>query len=118
VPGLLLGATIGRAADKWGRFWLIISGLALAAVATAIMAFNIPVLVAALAVTVISLRYDLTQPLFAGIVSKLGGKERGGQAMGLSVFALFVGFGLGSFLFGDALWLGFDTALYIFAGIN
>lgn len=118
VPGLLLGAVIGRAADKWGRFWLIILGLALTGVATAVMAFDIPVLVAALAVTAISLGYDLTQPLFAGIVTQLGGKERGGQAMGLNVFALFTGFGLGSFFFGETLRLGFDTALYIFAGIQ
>jgi predicted MFS family arabinose efflux permease len=82
------------------------------------MAFDIPVLLAALAVTAISLGYDLTQPLFAGVVTRLGGKERGGQAMGLNVFALFVGFGLGSFIFGEALRLGFDQALFIFAGIQ
>ena len=57
----------------------------------------------------------LTQPLFAGIVTQFGGKKRGGQAMGLNVFALFTGFGLGSLLFGEALRLSFSTALVIFA---
>jgi hypothetical protein len=47
------------------------------------------------AATTLSLGYDVTQPLFAGIVTSLGG-NRPGQAMGVNVFALFVGFGLGS----------------------
>jgi predicted MFS family arabinose efflux permease len=115
VPGLLLGSTIGKAADKWGRVWLIIPGLAIAAAATAMMIFDIPLVLAAVAVTLVSLGYDLTQPLFAGIVTQLGGKKRGGQAMGLNVFALFTGFGLGSLLFGEALRLSFSTALAIFA---
>jgi hypothetical protein len=41
----------------------------------------------------LSLGYDMTQPLFGGIITALGGK-RAGQAMGLNVFTLFVGFGL------------------------
>ena len=118
VPGLLLGSTIGKAADKWGRLWLIIPGLGIAAIATAMMAFEIPLVLAAVAVTLISLGYDLTQPLFAGIVTQLGGKKRGGQAMGLNVFALFTGFGLGSLLFGEALRLSFFTALAIFAAVQ
>ena len=56
----------------------------------------------------------MTQPLFAGIVTSLGG-QRPGQAMGLNVFALSVGFGLGSLIFGELLRFGFATALGIFA---
>lgn len=118
IPGLLLGSTIGRAADRWGRSRLIAPGLGIAAVAAAGMIFDVPVLVAALAVTVVSLGYDLTQPLFAGIVTDLGGKERGGQAMGLNVFMLFTGFGIGSYVFGEALLLGFGGALAIFSVVQ
>lgn len=118
VPGLLLGSTIGRAADRWGRSRLIAPGLGIAAFGAATMMFDVPVLVAALAVTVVSLGYDLTQPLFAGIVTDLGGEQRGGQAMGLNVFMLFTGFGLGSLLFGEALQLGFGTALAIFSAVQ
>jgi len=39
----------------------------------------------------------MTQPLLAGIVTSLDPK-RGAQAMGLNVFTLFTGFGVGSFL--------------------
>lgn len=77
------------------------------------MIFDMPLLAAAVAVTVLSLGYDMTQPLFAGIVTSLGG-QRPGQAMGLNVFALFIGFGLGSLLFGEAIRLGFNAALLIF----
>jgi predicted MFS family arabinose efflux permease len=118
VPGLVLGSVIGRKADKWGRYRILVPGLGIAALATALMASGVSLILAAVAVTLISLGYDLTQPLFAGIVTELGGKKQGGQAMGLNVFALFTGFGLGSLLFGEAIRLGFNTALLIFAGIQ
>lgn len=41
-----------------------------------------------------------------------------GQAMGLNVFILFTGFGIGSLLFGRALQLGFGFALGIFAVVQ
>ncbi|MDT0691353.1 MFS transporter [Salegentibacter sp. F188] len=118
LPGFFFGSLIGRTADRLGRYPIILIGLATAAIATASLALEIPVLVAALAVTLISLGYDLTQPLFAGIVTELGGKKQGGQAMGLNVFALFTGFGLGSLLFGELLKLGLDQALIIFAVVQ
>lgn len=67
--------------------------------------------------TALSLGYDMTQPLLAGIVTSLDPK-RAGQAMGLNVFALFTGFGLGSLLFGWSLRLGFGTALAIFSTVQ
>lgn len=78
---------------------------------------DVPLVLAVLAVTVLSLGYDMTQRLLAGIVTALGGR-RGGQAMGLNVFALFIGFGLGSLLFGEALRLDFGPALAIFASLE
>jgi hypothetical protein len=38
--------------------------------------------------------------------------------MGLNVFTLFVGFGLGSLLFGELLHLSFAVALGLFAGFE
>ncbi len=64
-----------------------------------------------------SLGYDMTQPLFAGIVTALGGK-RPAQAMGLNVFLLFTGFGFGSLVFGEVLRFGFGTALGAFAAME
>ncbi len=51
------------------------------------------------------------------IVTSLGGK-RAGQAMGLNVFTLFVGFGLGSLIFGALLRFGFGVAFGLFAVVE
>ncbi len=117
VPGFLLGPVIGRWADRWGRRWLIPLGLVIAALSVAALIFNLPLLAAALAVTLLSLGYDMTQPLLAGIVTQLGGK-RAGQAMGLNVFILFTGFGVGSMVFSAAVPLGFGAAFAIFSSIQ
>jgi predicted MFS family arabinose efflux permease len=114
VPGFVLGPPIGRAADRWGRRWLVPVGLGIAALAASVLIVEVPLVVAAFAVTLLSLGYDMTQPLLAGIVTALGG-QRSGQAMGLNVFILFTGFGLGSLLFGAALQFGLQAALALFS---
>ncbi len=117
VPGFVLGPSIGRVADRWGRRWLVPAGIALAALSAVLLAPDLPLISAVIAVTILSLGYDMTQPLLAGIVTTLDPK-RAGQAMGLNVFMLFTGFGLGSLLFGWALQLGFTKALMIFGGVQ
>lgn len=115
VPGFLFGPVIGRAADRWGRNRLLPLGLAVAAVAATLPALPLSVIVAALCLTALSLGYDMTQPLLAGIVTDLGPNR--GQAMGLNVFALFTGFGLGSLIFAYVLRLGFGAAFVLFGGV-
>jgi predicted MFS family arabinose efflux permease len=118
IPGLLLSSVIGRAVDRWGRRWLVPSGLIMAALAGIIMIFNIPANVTTIAVLVLSLGYDLTQPLFVGIVTDLGDSNNLGQTMGLKVFTLFTGFGIGSLIFGELLRFGFAASLGAFGGIQ
>ncbi|GAC1563407.1 MAG: MFS transporter [Mucilaginibacter sp.] len=113
IPGFLLGPYIGKIADRKGRRWLLPFGLAVSAMAVLVLVFQVPLLIAALAITILSLGYDLTQPLLAGIVTDVG-KNQPGQAMGLNVFMLFMGFGIGSFLFGQLLSMGLSAALIIF----
>jgi predicted MFS family arabinose efflux permease len=113
IPGFALGPTVGRVADRRGRARLIPLGLLVAALAAGLLALRLPVGLAALAVGVLSLGYDLTQPLLAGIVTDLSANR--GQAMALNVFTLFVGLGTGSLIFQGLLPLGFSTALTIFA---
>jgi predicted MFS family arabinose efflux permease len=117
VPGFLFGPLIGRAADRWGRARLIPLGLLLGALAAAALMLGFPVILAPVVAMVLSLGYDMTQPLFGGIVTSLGGR-RAGQAMGLNVFTLFVGFGLGSLIFGELLRFSFGLALGLFAGVE
>ncbi len=112
IPGFLLGPVIGRLADRIGRAALIPLGVAVAAISALLLAPPVPLAVAAVTAALLSLGYDLTQPLFAGIVTQLSGPR--GQAMALNVFTLFVGFGLGSLAFQALLHAGFTTALMLF----
>jgi predicted MFS family arabinose efflux permease len=114
VPGFLFGPAIGRLADRFGRSRLIPLGLLLAGTSAATLALDIPIAVAPVLVTLLSLGYDLTQPLLAGIVTDLGPGR--GQAVGLMAFILFLGFGVGSLIFGAMLPLGIATDLVIFGG--
>lgn len=114
IPGLLLSPAIGKAVDKWGRRWLIPVGLIMAALAGLLMILQIPPYVTTMAVLVLSLGYDLTQPLFVGIVTDLGDDDKLGQTMGLKVFLLFTGFGIGSLIFGELLNFGFGISLAVF----
>ncbi|MDV3547161.1 MFS transporter [Elizabethkingia anophelis] len=116
-PGFILGPFIGKLVDKKGRNKLLPIGLAISALSAIILSFNIPLYVATIAVILLSLGYDLTQPLLAGIITEIG-KERTGQAMSLNVFMLFIGFGLGSYLFGLALQLSLLQALTIFSVVQ
>lgn len=112
VPGFLLGPTIGRLADEYGRKWFIPAGLVLAGVSILGLAADVPLLVAAFLVATLSLGYDTTQPLFAGIVTDLS--DNVGLAMGLNVFALFSGFGFGALVFAGAMQFGLESALTAF----
>ena len=112
LPGIWLGPRIGKLADRYGRRWIIPAGLLVGAISVLGLSLEVSVLVAALLVTALSVGFDMTQPLFAGIVTDL--TEKTGLAMGLNVFALFVGFGIGSLVFSGALQFGLGTALVSF----
>lgn len=112
VPGFVFGPAIGRAADRFGRAWLIPAGVGVGAVAAFALSAPVPLVAAAVAVTVLSLGYDLTQPLLAGIVTDLPGQH--GQAVSMMAVILFCGFGLGSLAFQGVLSFGFTAALVTF----
>lgn len=112
IPGLLFGPIIGRLADRHGRSRIIPAGVALTGVCALLLAAPLPLMAVQAAIIMLSLGFDLTQPLLAGIVTDLRGNRA--QAVGLMAFTLFTGFGLGSLLFQIALARGFVTALVLF----
>jgi predicted MFS family arabinose efflux permease len=112
IPGWLFGPAIGRASDSWGRNWTVPMGIAISGLATLALSFNVPVLLAALIVTIISFGCDMTQPALAAIVTDLTPKR--GLAVGVFAFSLFTGFGLGSLVFGSLLGSGLSTAFFEF----
>jgi len=99
VPGMLLGVTIGRWADRRGRQRIIPFGLLVGAFSVLTLAFRIPVWLAAVVASTLSLGYDMTQPLFAGMVTTTGNEQTRGLAVGLSACVLFLGYGAGAFIF-------------------
>jgi MFS family permease len=118
VPGMILGISIGKAADKYGRKKLIPIGLAFGAVSVFLLAFKLSLFMAALAITVLSMGYDMTQPLFAGMVTTLVDQSKRGQAVGLSSCMLFVGYGVGALIFHWFMTWGMNAALIAFSIIE
>lgn len=114
IPGFLLGPVVGRLADRWGRRWLIRTGLFLAACCALLLTAPLPLIGATVVITALSAGFDLSHPLFSGMISALD-PVRTAQAMALNTFGVFVGFGLGSLAFG-ALYaaMGMTVALTIF----
>jgi predicted MFS family arabinose efflux permease len=115
VPGLLFGPVIGRLADRYGRARIIPVGVALTGACALALAPTLPLAAVQVAIILLSLGFDLTQPLLAGIATDLKGAK--GQAVALMAFSLFTGFGLGSLLFQAALRLGFARALVLFGAV-
>jgi predicted MFS family arabinose efflux permease len=114
IPGFLFGPVIGKMADRRGRRGMVRLGLVLAASCAFALAEPLPVMVATVFITLLSLGFDLTHPLFAGVVSSLD-PPRTAQAMAVNTFAVFTGNGLGSLVFGVAYaHLGMSHALVAF----
>jgi predicted MFS family arabinose efflux permease len=112
IPGFLLGPVIGRLADRYGRARIIPAGVAVGAGCALVLAAPLPLLAVQATIITLSLGYDMTQPPLGGIVTGLPGNR--GQAMGLNVFTLFTGFGLGALAFQALLPAGFPAALTVF----
>lgn len=112
VPGFVFGPLIGRLADRYGRARIIPAGVLIAAMCALVLAVPVPFPVVVVAIAVLSLGYDMTQPLLGGIVTDLPGTT--GQSVGLMAFVLFVGFGAGSLIFQALLVAGFSVALVVF----
>jgi predicted MFS family arabinose efflux permease len=117
IPGMLLGPLIGRIADRFGRSIIIPAGLLISAITGALLAPRIPLEAAALFVTALSLGFDMSHPLLAGIITTLDPVRRG-QAMGLNAFFLFTGFGLGAVLFQLLLTPTLSAPLLVFAAME
>jgi predicted MFS family arabinose efflux permease len=113
LPGMFLGPVIGRLADRHGRKRIIPLGFAVAAICALLLVPVTPLAVPVLVITALSVGFDMSHPLMAGVVTTLDPPRRG-QAMGLNAFAVFVGFGAGSLIFQLLMRSGFAAALGTF----
>jgi len=115
VPGMLLGPVIGHVADRYGRKHIIPIGIWIAAVSAAALIPRSPLIWPVIMTAILSLGYDMSHPLLAGIITSVNPVRRG-LSMGMNAFVLFSGFGLGTLIFGVFLRSGFTLSLAIFAG--
>jgi predicted MFS family arabinose efflux permease len=114
IPGMLFGPFFGHLADRAGRKRIIPLGILIGALAGAAFIPRAPLLWPVAITAVLSLGYDMSHPLLAGISTSLNPSRRG-LAMGLNAFSLFSGFGLGALAFEPLLKYGFGAALAVFA---
>jgi predicted MFS family arabinose efflux permease len=114
VPGMLLGPVIGHLADRHGRKHIIPLGIFVAAVSAAALIPRSPLIWPAIITAILSLGYDMSHPLLAGIITSVNPARRG-LSMGMNAFVLFSGFGLGTLIFEVVLRSGFTISLTIFA---
>lgn len=112
IPGLLLGPTLGRFADKYGRNRIIPLGLSVGALSAIMLGMHLPLIASCIFVAVLSLGFDLTHPLFAAIITTLSNKK--GVAIGLFAFVMFMGYGLGSLVFSLIISIGLNESFKIF----
>jgi len=117
VPGMLFGPLFGHLADRVGRKRIIPLGILIGALAGAAFIPRAPLLWPVAITTVLSLGYDMSHPLLAGISTSLNPSRRG-LAMGLNSFSLFSGYGLGALAFEPLLKYGFSTALAVFSAFQ
>jgi predicted MFS family arabinose efflux permease len=114
IPGMLLGPVIGRVADRYGRKQIVPLGIFIAAVSAAALIPRSPLIWAKIFIVTLSLGYDMSHPLLAGIITSVNPARRG-LSMGMNAFVLFSGFGLGTLIFEVVLRSGFTMSLTIFA---
>lgn len=112
IPGLLLGALLGRLADHYGRNKIIPLGLFLGAVTVLLLSQHFSLAASCVLVALLSLGFDLSHPLFAAIATTFSSKK--GAATGLFAFFLFSGYGLGSLILSLIVNIGLDRAYQLF----
>jgi MFS family permease len=90
---------------------MIPAGIAISGLSTLVLSYDIPVALAAVIVTVLSLGCDMAQPALGAIATDLSPKR--GLAIGFFAFSLFTGFGLGSLVFGGLLPYGLGRTFFV-----
>lgn len=112
IPGLLLGSLFGKLADKFGRNKIIPLGIFVGALSAILLSLDYSLAASCISIATLSLGFDLTQPLYAAIITTLSPKR--GAATGLFAFFLFMGYGLGSLIFSLTVNIGLNETFRLF----
>ncbi|MFC4197092.1 MFS transporter [Pedobacter jamesrossensis] len=114
LPGLIL-VVILAALSRWpGIIKMEIIGLFILTLSMVVILLDVPIWMTLLALGLLSVGYNITQPLFFGIVGKLGNTRGDQRDIQLGLCALFIGYGLGPLIFGFLLKYGnLSTVLFL-----
>lgn len=115
VPGLLFGPVLGKLADKFGRNKIIPAGIMVGALSAILLSINYSLIFSCFCIATLSLGFDLTQPLYAAIITTISPKK--GAATGLFAFFLFMGYGLGSLIFSLIVGIGLNATFMLFGSV-
>ncbi|WP_221887953.1 MFS transporter [Chitinophaga polysaccharea] len=80
IPGLLLGPFLGKLADRYGRSKIIPLGIFVGSLAVLLLSRQFCLAASCMLVTLLSLGFDLSHPLFAAIITTYStnkGRQRG-----------------------------------------
>ncbi len=112
IPGLLLGPFLGKLADRYGRSKIIPIGIFVGSLAVLLLSRNFGLAASCSLVTLLSLGFDLSHPLFAAIITTFSTNR--GAATGLFAFFLFLGYGLGSLVLSLIVNTGLEKAFQLY----
>ncbi|HWV66908.1 MFS transporter, partial [Chitinophaga sp.] len=112
IPGLLLGPFLGKLADRYGRSKIIPIGIFAGSLAVLLLSRNFGLAASCSLVTLLSLGFDLSHPLFAAIITTFSANR--GAATGLFAFFLFLGYGLGSLVLSLIVNTGLEKAFQLY----
>ncbi|WP_143307240.1 MFS transporter [Chitinophaga vietnamensis] len=112
IPGLLLGPFLGKLADRYGRSKIIPLGIFVGSLAVLLLSQRFSLAASCLLVTLLSLGFDLSHPLFAAIITTYSANK--GAATGLFAFFLFLGYGLGSLVLSLIVNIGLEKAFQLY----
>jgi len=115
IPGLLLGPFLGKLADKFGRNKIIPIGIFVGGSSAILLGTDCSLVISCISIATLSLGFDLTQPLYAAIITTLSPKK--GAATGLFAFFLFMGYGLGSLVFSLIVSIGLNQTFIVFGAV-
>lgn len=106
LPGLILVIILGIFSKGPSRLKMEFMGLGILGFCITLIMLKVTPWLTFLAIALLSVGYNITQPLFFGIVGRLGNSHKAQIAVQIGCCFLFVGYGLGPMIFGFLMGFG------------
>jgi predicted MFS family arabinose efflux permease len=118
VPGLVLAFYMANAVKKIGMNRIIPVGVIVVALTTALLLLETPVWIAVLVITLLSIAFVLTFPLFIGMFHYIKTSPKRDESISLGFCALFLGYGSGPLVLIYLIRLNVNNGLLFLSAIG